>query len=119
MSMDTDPTRAGQQQENENSKDVKNHGRSEKTIIEGSNVNATSLLRLPPFWKANPNTWFQQVEIAFPLMKISADEIKFGYIVLNLDNEALPFVTDLITSPPSENKYEAIKRRIISSFNKT
>ena len=36
--------------------------------------------------------------------------------MLNLDQKTLPFVSDLIANPPTEEKYAAIKKRIIDTF---
>ncbi|XP_011705651.1 PREDICTED: uncharacterized protein LOC105460862, partial [Wasmannia auropunctata] len=59
------------------------------------------------------------VEAAFILSKITNDDAKFRYVVLNLVNATLPFVSDLIANPPPTEKYQAIKDRIIRSFDET
>jgi len=82
-------------------------------------IGATTLAKLPPFWKENPILWFAQIEAAFSIARITNDDMKFRYVVLNLDNTALPFVSDIVASPPLENKYRALKDRIINSFDET
>ncbi|KYN50060.1 PREDICTED: uncharacterized protein LOC108771186 [Cyphomyrmex costatus] len=82
-------------------------------------VNVTRIVKLPPFWKDNPFLWFTQVEAVFALSRITADETKFRYVIVNLDQNILPFVSDILASPPAENKYGALKTRIISSFDES
>lgn len=76
-------------------------------------------MRLPPFWRENPAFWFAQVEAGFALSRITSDDSRFRYVILNLDTTVLPFITDLVTTPPTQNKYDAIKARIISSFDES
>ncbi|XP_071575620.1 uncharacterized protein [Temnothorax nylanderi] len=82
-------------------------------------VHTARLMRLPPFWKANPNLWFAQAEAAFQLSRVSADDTKFRYVVFNLDQEVLPFVSDILENPPPTQKYQALKDRILTSFGET
>ncbi|XP_018358549.1 PREDICTED: uncharacterized protein LOC108758222 isoform X2 [Trachymyrmex cornetzi] len=59
----------------------------------GSTINATYAVRLPPFWRDNPQLWFAQVEAAFSI--------------------------DIVTSPPDKEKYDAIKGRLVSVLGET
>lgn len=86
---------------------------------EEANVNTTKLIKLPPFWRENPMLWFAQIEAGFALSRITSDETKFQYVILNLDSNVLPFVTDIITTPSALNKYEAVKNRIIASCDES
>lgn len=77
-------------------------------------------MRLPqPLWREMPTHWFNVVEATFALNRITSDKIKFRHILSNLDPTIIPFVTDLITDPPHQDKYEAIKKRIISAFGES
>lgn len=38
---------------------------------------------------------------------------------MNLDASTLPFVSDIVASPPAMDRYEAIKDSLISSFDET
>ncbi|GAB1866398.1 hypothetical protein CAJAP_07477 [Camponotus japonicus] len=84
-----------------------------------ANIDAVQAVRLPPFWKDNPALWFAQVEAAFAIHRITSDESKFRYIVLNADQPVLPFVADLITNPPEQDKYQTLKDRICSILGET
>jgi len=82
-------------------------------------IEATQAVRLPPFWKGNPQLWFAQVEAAFVINRITSDETKFRYVTLHLDPSVLPLVADIITSPPDGDRYAAIKERLVSVLGET
>lgn len=91
-----------------------------RAMIDEAWISSTQRVRLPqPLWREMPTHWFNVVEATFALNRITSDETKFRHILSNLDPTIIPFVTDLITDPPSTNKYEAIKKRIISSFGES
>ena len=84
-----------------------------------ASITVGSQLKLPPFWRENPTLWFGQIEMSFAISKITGDYTKFRYVVLNLDQKTLPFVSDLIANPPADEKYEAVKKRIIDTFSES
>jgi len=63
--------------------------------------------------------WFAQIESAFTLSKITKDESKFRYVICYLEETALSLISDVIETPPIENKYETIKQQIIGAFVET
>lgn len=99
----------------------------------GENVEATPALAVqqpalhidrvavkpPPFWKADPALWFVQLEAQFALSRITSEETKFHHVVSAIDTEILSHVADLLTAPPGENKYTAIKNKLITVFSET
>lgn len=82
------------------------------------NVAATSV-RIPPFWKENPQLWFLQVESLFSLAGITRDETKYIHLVAKLDESILQFVSDIILSQVIVAKYDALKTRLISNFQES
>ncbi|XP_076545673.1 uncharacterized protein LOC143305527 [Osmia lignaria lignaria] len=91
------------------------------SVSAGTNatVYSASLKKLPPFWKENPVLWFAQVEAAFDLARITSDETKYRHVITHLDQVVLPFVADILTQPPARGKYEAIKNKIIGTFDES
>lgn len=67
----------------------------------------------PPFWKTNPTLWFIQLESQFALANITADETKFHYVVSAMDSDMLNSVCDLLTNPPQNDSYKALKTKLI------
>lgn len=51
------------------------------------------LVKLPPFWKDNPTLWFAQVDASFALSRITSDDTKFRYVIVNLDQTVLLYPT--------------------------
>jgi len=81
-------------------------------------TNAVSI-KLPPFWTAQPHVWFQQVEAEFTMHSITVDSTKYAYTVAALDQETASCLLDLLSHPPIEDKYEAIKSRLLKTFGLT
>ncbi|XP_054709024.1 uncharacterized protein LOC129218727 [Uloborus diversus] len=73
-------------------------------------------VKVPPFWKPDPRIWFLQLEAQFRRAKITSDETKFDLVVSSIEAEILAQVTDILVTPPPNNKYYAIKDRLISTF---
>ena len=60
--------------------------------------------------------WFAQAEAQFILGNVVKDDTKFYHIVAKLDQSVICHVTDLVSNPPAADKYQSIKRRLISRF---
>jgi hypothetical protein len=46
---------------------------------------STVAVRLPPFWAKRPAIWFAQAKAQFTLAGITSEQIKFCYVILQLD----------------------------------
>lgn len=73
-------------------------------------------VKVPPFWKKNPQLWFKQLEAQFANSNIVNDLTKFNAIVGVIESDILSFVSDIVLAPPVANMYELIKARLISEF---
>lgn len=76
-------------------------------------------VRVPPFWKLNPQLWFHQLEAQFANSNIVNDITKFNTIVGVMESDILSSVSDIVLQPPAIDRYEAIKRRLIQQFTDT
>lgn len=76
-------------------------------------------VRVPPFWKLNPQLWFHQLEAQFANSHIVNDLTKFNTIVGVIESDILSAVSDIVLNPPAINLYDAIKTRLISQFSET
>lgn len=67
-------------------------------------VDAYRVPKIPPFWGADPELWFLQVEATFEVTKITVDKTKAHYLVASVESEVLPHIKDILSrNPPPEN----------------
>lgn len=96
--------------DNEESNEMKP---SDESQVSASGPGAN--VRIPSFWRADPELWFCQADAVFTTSKINSSRIKFQLVVANLEFEILRQVSDIVKNPPSE-PYEALKDRLISIY---
>lgn len=73
-------------------------------------------VKLPEFWKTDPEMWFAQAEAQFILGNVIGDDTKFYHIVAKLDQSVICHVADLVSNPPPVDKYRSIKDRLVARF---
>ena len=70
-------------------------------------------LKLLPFWPADPQAWFAQVETQFATQEIISQKTMFDYIIASLSPEFATEVRDLILRPPTEVPYDRLKEQLV------
>ncbi|XP_062541014.1 uncharacterized protein LOC134209047 [Armigeres subalbatus] len=80
-------------------------------------MTATVAVKLPDFWKNDPDMWFAQAEAQFALANVTKDETRFYHIIAKVDQTVICHIADLVAHPPSANKYKAVKERLIARFS--
>ncbi|GFS97530.1 uncharacterized protein NPIL_39151 [Nephila pilipes] len=73
-------------------------------------------IKEPPFWRANPEIWFSQVESQFVLAGITAEITKFQHVVSALQPEELGIGGDIVLNPPPVKSYAALRTRLYSQY---
>lgn len=76
-------------------------------------------IKLPPFWPENAAVWLLQAEAQFATRNITIDATKYFHVVAALDQETATRVLDILQHPPEQNKYQALKNRLLSTFTLT
>lgn len=72
--------------------------------------------RIPPFNQTRPDLWFKQIESQFHVAGISQDDSKYHIVVGHIDGTAIEPIADLITNPPTVDKYNTLKTRLLAEY---
>lgn len=76
-------------------------------------------LKVPPFWKKNPQLWFHQLEAQFTTSNITTELTKFNHIIGVIESDILEHVSDIVLTPPAADPYKTLKERLIKQFAAT
>ena len=70
-------------------------------------------VKIPPFWPADPQVWFAQVEAQFSMRNITSQGTKFNHVVASLAPEFATEVRDLLLQPPADTPYDVLHAQLI------
>ncbi|XP_022818629.1 uncharacterized protein LOC111351091 [Spodoptera litura] len=91
----------------------------EEQETSGMTLAAISVSRkLPDFWVDMLRLWFSQFEAVMAPQK-QGEESKFNMVISKLTKDAIQQVSDLVTSPPANNKYAALKERLLQVYEES
>ncbi|XP_012279126.1 uncharacterized protein LOC105699009 [Orussus abietinus] len=75
--------------------------------------------KLPTFWRNNPKLWFCQLESYFEHYHVRSDDVRYHAVVRQLDEQTMLMVSDLIVTPPTQDKYQTIKDKLITRLSES
>ena len=78
---------------------------------EASRVESYSI-KIPPYWPADPQIWFAQVESQFAARGITAQRTMYDHIVGSLSTDVAMGIKDLLLKPPEEKPYNVHKQKL-------
>lgn len=67
-------------------------------------------LKLPPFWPADSEVWFAQVEAQFSTRGITAQKTEFKHDIAFLSPEYASEVHDIILHLPDPRPYDRLRK---------
>ena len=70
-------------------------------------------IKLPPFWPADPEVWFAQIEAQCTARGITSQKTRFNYVVSSLSPELFAVVRNLLLRPPDEAPYDTLKAELV------
>lgn len=85
--------------------------RSPEAVLPLPQVAATTV-KIPPFWPADPEVWFLQIEAIFNTKRVTAQKTKYEHLVGSLSHEVATEVRDLLIQPPAQDPYTTLKNAI-------
>ncbi|XP_013162626.1 PREDICTED: uncharacterized protein LOC106114057, partial [Papilio xuthus] len=74
-------------------------------------------VKLSEFWRDNPRIWFTQAEAQFEIAGITQDSTKYGHVLSKFDAHLADEVEDILSNPPTKDKYQHLKAEIIKRFS--
>ncbi|XP_031619422.1 uncharacterized protein LOC116338365, partial [Contarinia nasturtii] len=76
-------------------------------------------IKAPTFVKNEPDLFFIQMEAQFRNAGISNDNSKYNHVIAALEPQYLSMVSDLVRNPPTSDKYDSIKKRLIDEYTQS
>ena len=77
------------------------------------------VVKLPPFWPNNIETWLVQTESQFCLKDVTVSQTKFDYVVQSMSQNDAVKVLDLLRTPPEHDPYGHLKSRLLRMYGLT
>ena len=71
------------------------------------------ILKLPPFWRADPQIWFAQAEGQFEMLNITREVTMYSHVITVFQPDIAQEVHDLLIERPKDKPYTTLKEQLI------
>ncbi|XP_063963282.1 uncharacterized protein LOC135156084 [Lytechinus pictus] len=85
-----------------------------KSTADSESILGAVALKLPPFWRNDPEVWFAQAEAQFATRNIVVESTKYSYVIATLPPEVAQDIRDVLINPPVSEPYTTLKKKIIA-----
>ena len=76
-------------------------------------------IKLPPFWRNDPEVWFAQAEAQFATRNITNEDTKYHHVIAALPAEVAQDVRDVFINPPTSEPYTTLKQKLIARMTES
>ncbi|XP_050507947.1 uncharacterized protein LOC126885420 [Diabrotica virgifera virgifera] len=76
-------------------------------------ISARVDIKVPEFWRNEPELWFLRLEVQFRQAKITSNNCKCDHTVASLNSDILIEVADIVKNPTADNAYTKLKARLL------
>lgn len=87
-------------------------------VVQPEITNISLALRIPPFWRDRPRLWFYSFEAATHDQKKGEQQLA-QMVIARLEKQDIEQISDLLYNPPETKPYQAIKERLISTYEES
>ncbi|XP_066145999.1 uncharacterized protein [Euwallacea fornicatus] len=101
------------------SRSGRNMDRAEANSEPHNEVKNRIFIRTPPFSRSDPELWFTQLESQFIVNRVLLDEMRFHTTIGVMDTDSLICIKDLVINPPTINKFETLRQRILDVLSES
>ena len=86
---------------------------SDKELPVGADRVEAYAMKIPPYWPADSQVWFVQVEAQIAARSITSQRTMYRHIVGSLSPEIAMEIRDLLLPPPEDIPYDVLIRKLI------
>lgn len=94
-----------------------NDGRSNNSSSSANVHVAATKIKISEFFVSDPELWFVLLESNFAQSRITSDNSKYHLVVASLTQAVAERIKDLLLHPPTDDKYDKLKTRLIKDFS--
>ena len=88
---------------------------SKSVVVQEVCTNSVQI-KLPPFFKQQPQRWFTQAEAQFELRQVTQESTKYCYVLQSLDQDTNARVSEFTDKKPASDPYTTLKEALLKEY---